>query len=310
MRRLIAALVNTTPPWEKRRVGFRVGQEVPAQQAAQQEQVPTVLEQPVDLELPLETPIMPYQPGPPVPRYYVEPEAPAPAPTPAPAPSEVPKAPSPPAPAPPPEAAPPWWYPTPPVPPPEVAPPAPAPPETPPPPVPGEVPAALPPGVPGDAAPLLDPEAIIKILQAAGRAGDTRFTSYSQPINCPWGASTELVLNIPAGFVCVSSKSFLITSDYYDSRIEVEAYIDDVLVTPEKLILTDPLEVDLGRYGVKRNTVKFVVNNGSSTDAMVTVRVNVALLADYLFTDFYVPLTRTAVMALSDISEKMGGIRL
>jgi len=154
----------------------------------------------------------------------------------------------------------------------------------------------------------INSEDLNTIIQAAAREGDTMFPTYQASVLVPAGKSVTIDFNIPDNFVDTKRKPLYISSDYYDPDITVEVIVDySKKVTPSKLSLTVPLEVDFGSLYVKRRAVTLAVNNGSTVDATITYRIECALLHVSLYDDWYRIIVDYAVSRLSEIARLMGG---
>jgi len=154
----------------------------------------------------------------------------------------------------------------------------------------------------------INSEDLNTIIQAAAREGDTMFPTYQASVLVPAGQSVTVDFNIPKDFVDTKRKPLYISSDYYDPDITVDVIVDYTKkVTPSKLSLTVPLEVDFGSLYVKRQAVTLVINNGSTVDVTVTYRIEAALLHVSLYEDWYRLIVDYAVSRLSEIARLMGG---
>jgi len=155
------------------------------------------------------------------------------------------------------------------------------------------------------------PEQLNQIIQAAAKRGSTRFPVYRAAVLVPAGSTVQYMLNMPSGFVDTRKSPLELTSDLYDPNLTVNIYVDELenRVTPNGLAFTGPINIDFGEFYVKRQWVLMEFINNAGVDATVTFQVQPALLHVSLFEDWYRPIIEYTMDYLSNISQKMGGIR-
>lgn len=171
----------------------------------------------------------------------------------------------------------------------------------------------IPPAAPRAALPpIVNPDDLNKIVQAASRDGSTMFPFNRATVLAPAGNQVTLELTLPPNFVDTRMEPLTISSDYYGNDIIVDVYADsyDRRVTPDGIRLTGETRINFGQYYLKNNSVILVVTNNSSLDATITYEIQPALLHRTVYEDWYRPIIDYSMRQLGEVSEYMGGSRI
>lgn len=154
----------------------------------------------------------------------------------------------------------------------------------------GQVPIVIEPKiVPGLVSVPLEPEILNHAIQAMRIKGESFFPTVRLTWSCPAGATTIFPIGVPAGYVCTCT-TYVISSDFYDPNILVNAFVDDELMTPFGIILTGLSEMDYAEHHIKHREVRFETTNNTATNAQLSVHVKACFLEKSYYEQFYVPI--------------------
>ncbi len=148
-------------------------------------------------------------------------------------------------------------------------------------------------------------------LTEMGPSGESDFPSTFPDTALTWTVGAGLtvihVIPIPEGFVELAQEC-LIASDFYDSTITVDVFVDDTLtVTPLTIALTRATPITFGANYVKRSQIVITIVNPTATDAIITLQIEPRLIETSLYDSLFRPLIDYVNRSLYALSSTQRG---
>lgn len=156
---------------------------------------------------------------------------------------------------------------------------------------------------------LLDPEALQRLIMAAGFESDAMFPTARAAWLCPARQVTDVTFYLPRGWNCVSTH-ITISADYYSPNLVVYVYADENPVTPWGVALTSETKISYGSYFIKRRSVRIRTVNNTDVDVYVSELCYGVMLTDRLLNEFYLPLLRYARDELLKLARRVAPVPL
>ncbi len=158
-----------------------------------------------------------------------------------------------------------------------------------------------------EAASVLDPATLYRILLAAAREGNTQYRVHGATESVAALSSSSFELAVPEGYVSVIMAPVGVDASRYDPLVRVHVRVDNQLVTPDGYAVMRPTEIPLGQYYRQREVLALEAVNDTAEDVLVSYHVEVLLLQKTFHDRVWKPVIERAMETVMDTASRMRG---
>lgn len=158
--------------------------------------------------------------------------------------------------------------------------------------------------------PPVSPDLLSSILRTMRWSGQIYFPYFQTVTHVPAGTSVTFHLKLPEHYYCTCPGPLKFWSDYYDPAITFMAYVDGEPITPLTEIPMYPsgvIEMSYGGLWFKRQEVTVVYTNNSLRDANIAYGVEITMIRDFVYDEWYKPMIEFVKQRLSEMIVLGGG---